>query len=296
MPAPLEAYGKEALVKQNPHADFAAVEASRPEYSFEASWTTSKTPSPSWQPCDGASRGGWEQKSIAIDPQSPPRTVNQNYKLMISSTISRPIALVSTVSTDGRYQNLAPFSYFNNVANDLPLYSLSFHGEDANVSLRNLQETGELSISIVSDWFLEAANFTSVNTPPHISEWPLSGLHPVKSLKIRPSHVAESAFSMEYRVHSSTPIFSKTVFKKDGTLKRTATLVLAEAVMFNVQEDVIDEQRETVDIKVLRLVWRGGGTTYGNCFGGWETPRPDAFRVLRENQRVKDILQDANDA
>ncbi|KAH6677714.1 hypothetical protein B0J14DRAFT_584995 [Halenospora varia] len=291
MPAPIEAYDKEALVQRNPHKDFATVEASRPDYNPEAVWIPSKTPNSSWKPGDGASREGWDKKSIAIDPHSPGRTVNQNYKLMISSTVPRPIALVSTVSADGTCKNLAPFSYFNNVSNDPPLYSLSFHGEEANDSLRNLLETGELSISIVSDWFLEAANFTSVNTPPQISEWMVSGLHPAKSSKVAPPHVAESAFSMECRLHSTIPIYSKTVCREDGSPVRTATLVLAEALMFHVREDAIDEKRETVDIRVLRPVWRGGGITYGNCFSGWETPRPDAFRILRQTSPVKDILQ-----
>lgn len=43
----------------------------------------------------------------------------QNYKLMISSTVPRPIALVSTISADGKSSNLAPFSYFQNVCDDV---------------------------------------------------------------------------------------------------------------------------------------------------------------------------------
>jgi flavin reductase (DIM6/NTAB) family NADH-FMN oxidoreductase RutF len=177
------------------------------------------------------------------------------------------------------------------VASDPPMYSISFAGKEANDSLTNLLETGELCISIVSDWFLEAANFTSVNTPPHLSEWPLAGLHPLKSSKVRPPHVAESAFSMECKLHSVTPLFSKTKVNNDGTPERANTLVLVEAVLFHAREDAIDRKRETVDIKVLRPVWRGGGITYGTCFGGWETPRPDSFRALREIQPIKDILQ-----
>ncbi|KUJ16067.1 flavo protein-like protein oxygenase [Mollisia scopiformis] len=287
----VEAYDKEALVKRNPHVDFPAVEASRPDYDGLRSWIPSKTPNPKWQPGDGASRSGWEQhRMIAIDPDSHDRTVNQNYKLMISSTVPRPIALVSTVSADGLCRNLAPFSYFNNVSNDPPLYSLAFHGAEANDSLRNLLETGECCISIVSDWFLEAANFTSVNSPPKISEWELSGLHPKASDIVKVSYVGEAAVSMECQLHSTQTIWSKTVVDDDGKPIRTATLVLVEAVMFHVREDAIDEKRETVDTKVLRPVWRGGGIMYGTCFDGWETPRPDAFRVLRGTQRVLEIL------
>jgi flavin reductase (DIM6/NTAB) family NADH-FMN oxidoreductase RutF len=310
----IEAYDKEALVQRNPHADFPAIEATRPNYDPTTFWIPTKTPKPSWKPGDGASMDGWHGKRmVTIDPHEPGRTSNQNYKLMISTTVPRPIALVSTISADGKRQNLAPYSYassytplapllsyliflthsryFNNVASDPPMYSISFAGKDANDSLTNLLETEEMCISIVSDWFLEAANFTSVNTPPHLSEWPLAGLHPLKSSKVRPPHVAESAFSMECKLYSVTPLFSKSKVNEDGTPERANTLVLVEAVMFHAREDAIDQKRETVDLKVLRPVWRGGGITYGTCFGGWETPRPDSFRALRETQPIKSILQ-----
>jgi flavin reductase (DIM6/NTAB) family NADH-FMN oxidoreductase RutF len=210
---------------------------------------------------------------------------------MISSTVPRPIALVSTISTDGRIENLAPFSYFNNVCNDPPLYSISFHGELPTDSLRNLLETEECCISIVSDWFLDATNMSSVNTPPNISEWPLSGLQVSKSDVARPGCVAESAFSMECKLHGIVPIFSKNEVDGKGENRRTAMHVLVEGVMFHVREDSIDEKRDTVDIKVLRHVWRGGGITYGSCFEGWETPRPGPFREVREAEAVRDILE-----
>lgn len=70
----------------------------------------------------------------------------QNYKL-ISSTVPRPIGLVSTVSKDGSSTNLAPVLYFQNVCNDPPLYSLCFVGKGEPVgSLRNLLDTGECCI------------------------------------------------------------------------------------------------------------------------------------------------------
>jgi flavin reductase (DIM6/NTAB) family NADH-FMN oxidoreductase RutF len=288
----VEAFDKEALVKRNPHADFPTVQASRLDFEASKNWAYSKTPNPTWQPGDGASSDDWKtHKLLAIDPLDPTRTANANYKLMISSTVPRPIALVSTVTADGSCQNVAPFSYFNTVSVDPPLYSVSFVGKDANDSLNNTLATGEMCISIVSDWFLEAANFTSVNTPPQMSEWPFAGLHPIKSRIVKPPYAAESAFSMECKLHSSIPILSKTDVGEDGLPVRTATLVLVEAVMYHVREDVIDKKLETIDIEKLRPVWRGGGITYGACFDGWETPRPEAFSKLLETTRVQGIVE-----
>ena len=138
---PVEAPDKEALVDRNPHRDFASVEAARPPFDPSASWTLSKTPSPQWQPGDGAVTAAWKSRTFAsIDPAAPDRTVNQNYKLFISTTVPRPIAICSTLAKDGT-PNLAPFSYWQNVctdvcvACDVPLRHLSVSISDLEMCL-----------------------------------------------------------------------------------------------------------------------------------------------------------------
>lgn len=99
---PIEAFDKACLVNRNPHADFPTVEASRPDYDISKIWSYSKTPNPVWQPGDGASSQEWRNhKLLGIDPADPCRTANATSKLMISSTVPRPIALVSTITADG---------------------------------------------------------------------------------------------------------------------------------------------------------------------------------------------------
>lgn len=155
--AVLEAPDKEALVNRNPHGDFSAVQASRPDYDSSCQWKLTKTPNPTWTYGNGANNDAWrQQSSIEIDPDEPTRSSNLNYKLMISSTVPRPIALLSTVSCSG-VQNVAPFSYFQTVCADPPLYSISFVGEEPNDSLRNVLQTKEAYISIISDSLVEAA-------------------------------------------------------------------------------------------------------------------------------------------
>jgi hypothetical protein len=117
---PIEAEDKEALVKRNPHANFAEVEAKREPYNNDREWTLRKCPKPDWKPGDGANSDVWRShKHIAIDPWEQGREINLNYKLMISATIPRPIALCSTVTADGKTKNIAPFSYFQCVSTDV---------------------------------------------------------------------------------------------------------------------------------------------------------------------------------
>jgi hypothetical protein len=119
-PVPIEAPDKEAEIKRNPHEDFAAVEAVRPPYSTSLRWELSKTPKPDWKIGDGAIAEGYKNHEfLSIDPYEDGRSTVLNYKLMISCTVPRPIALVSTVTEDGLTRNLAPFSYFQCVTTDV---------------------------------------------------------------------------------------------------------------------------------------------------------------------------------
>jgi flavin reductase (DIM6/NTAB) family NADH-FMN oxidoreductase RutF len=147
-------------------------------------------------------------------------------------------------------------------------------------------DTKECTINIISDWFIEAANFSSINTPPQVSEWPLTGLHAASSIEIKPATVAESAFSIECKLHSLQNI-------TNGEGIRTATLVLVEAVVWHIRDDVIskDPAKATADLMLLRPVWRGGGITYGTCFQGFELPRPAAWREMRVKQGFETVLE-----
>lgn len=116
---PIEAPDKEAIIKRNPHGNWDEVEASRPDYDSSNAWTVSKTPKPSWKAGDGATSDEWKKHNrIAIRPYENGRTTVQNYKLMISTTVPRPIAVVTTTSSQG-VSNMAPFSYFQNVCADV---------------------------------------------------------------------------------------------------------------------------------------------------------------------------------
>lgn len=52
---------------------------------------------------------------------------------------------------------------------------------------RNILETKEFVVNIISEWFVEAANFTSIDAPFEVSEWDLSKLTETKSQHVKPS-------------------------------------------------------------------------------------------------------------
>ncbi|KAL4936997.1 hypothetical protein BDV06DRAFT_82412 [Aspergillus oleicola] len=280
-----EADDREAAIKRNPHTDFAAVERSRPKFQHEELKFT-KTPKPNWQPGDGSTSDDWEKHEfVTIDPDEEGRGQWMNYKLLISATVPRPIALASTVSKDGRTANLAPFSFWQCAAVDPPMYSISFTSRTANDTLTNLLATKEMCISMTSEWLIEAANFASVNTPRHVSEWPMTGLTQKASDLVKPAHVAESPYSVECKLHSVQDFFSK----RDPSV-RTSTLVVVEVIRFHIWSDAIAEDRGTADVTKLHPVFRAGGITYGTCPSMFEIPRPVAFRELKDDEKIKPLI------
>ncbi|KAI8627417.1 hypothetical protein F5Y19DRAFT_178611 [Xylariaceae sp. FL1651] len=289
------------------HPDFKTVEASRPDWDTSAGFRFTKTADPSWTPGSGAnsldSNSSSSRKHIAIDPYEPGRPAGLNYKLLISAITPRPIGFISTRSgprsssaesqgqqqgqnDDGRKEekgeeeeeeeetlNLAPFSYFNVVNNDPPLFTLGIASPLARPkdTLRNLVANGECTVNIISEHFLEAANATSVDAPPGCSEWAISGLTPVADCAtVRAPRVGEAVFSVECRVESIREFESRAT---PG--RKTGCLVVLEGTRFWAREDaVVDEQRSMVAPEVLRPVSRLGGIGYGRLTEAVELPRP----------------------
>lgn len=262
----------EAAVKRNPHPDFESVQASRPQYE-KREWKFSKTVDPNWTYGSGANDGGasLEKNHIEIDPNAQGRQSVQNYKLLISGIVPRPIGFLSTRSKDGSSTNLSPFSYTQVVCHDPPIFVIGFSSgmDRAKDSLRNLIESGECCINIISEHFIEAANATSIDAPYGVSEWALSGLHPAPCSKVKCSRVRESVFSIEGK------LIEKREFESTATPgKKTGVMALVEGIRFWVREDAIDETQSLIDPNVLRPMSRLGGISYGRTVDGLEIPRP----------------------
>ncbi|CAE6420586.1 unnamed protein product [Rhizoctonia solani] len=206
------------------------------------------------------------------------------YRLMISGIIPRPIAFVSSLSTDGT-PNLAPFSYFSMVSHNPPLISVSFtHGptrqKDSSI---NIRETKQFTVNIISEPWVEGANWTSTDAPYETEEWVGSGLTKAESTFVKPARVKESAFSMECE------LFSLQDISPPGSDVVTGTLVLGHVKAIHVRKDVwLDDGKGIgmVDPAKLRAVSRMGGITYGRVGGGFEIPRPVWANIEDEVARI----------
>ncbi|PLN83452.1 hypothetical protein BDW42DRAFT_164931 [Aspergillus taichungensis] len=255
-----------------PGTDFSKVQASRPDFRHaEAVYT--KPPHPAWQKGEGANDGGesLQKNHVEIDPYAEGRSPASNYQLLISGVVPRPIALISTKSKDGQTTNLAPFSYSNVVSYDPPMFTVGFVGalDKAKDSLRNLTETGECVINIISEHFVEAANATAVNAPYGVSEWEISGLHQAPTSVVQPARVKESILAIEGKL-----VEVKEFESRANPGQKSGVLAIIEGVRFWVRDDAINEEKSVIDLKVLKPISRLGGIQYGRTTEAFEIPRP----------------------
>ena len=257
----VEAAAKHALR----HPNFKEVEASRPTWDEGSQpFHYTQTPNPSWAFGDGvnhvqaqASVTATSANHIPIEPYAADRNLMDNYKLLASAIVPRPIAFVSTRSRDGSSENLAPLSFFQLVNVDPPIFALAVTSPlaEAKDTLLNLLESRECVINIISEGFVEAANATSIDAPYGVSEWGISGLTPLRDCRtVKAARVKESIFSIEAKLESVREFTSRS---NPGA--KSGSLELVEASYFWAREDAINKEKNLLDIAVRTQYSLGNG-------------------------------------
>src|SRR5512139_1885777 len=121
---------------------------------------------------------------------------------MSSVIVPRPIASISTISTNGK-PNLAPYSFFNAVSGSpLTIMFAAARHKDGRPkdTLRNAQETGEFVVNIVDEDLAQAMNQTAGEYAYGIDEFEMAGLETAPSIDVRAPRVALAPVAMEARL------------------------------------------------------------------------------------------------
>ena len=95
----------------------------------------------------------------------------------------RPIGWIASKGADGSF-NLAPYSFFNAVSEDPAMVIFSVQSDSETHikdSLRNIEETGEFVVNIVSQAQFDAMNISSGTYPYGENEFTHAGLDMVPS-------------------------------------------------------------------------------------------------------------------
>ncbi|KIJ37323.1 hypothetical protein M422DRAFT_231978 [Sphaerobolus stellatus SS14] len=194
---------------------------------------------------------------------------------MISGIIPRPIGFVSTLSEKNEH-NLAPFSWFNMISHNPPtvMISCTHSGRPRDTTL-NIKATKEFTANIISEPFVNLANFTSVDAPPGHSEWSGSGLTMAPSISVKPPRVKESAFSVECELYHFLEL------SPPGSQEVTQAVIIGLVKKIHVRNDVLNE-KGTIDPAVFRPVSRLGDISFARLGDAFRIPRDQWTKVGEE--------------
>ncbi len=198
---------------------------------------------------------------MILDPDELSRL--DRYRWMIGAIVPRPIAFVSTVSPEG-VTNLAPFSFFNGICSTPPILSLAIgrkKGGEPKDTLRNLTQTGELVVNLVTEPMGQAMVATSGNWPAEVSEFAECGFSEAPSQKVRAPRVAQSPLSLECSLVQTLEV---------GAIP--TTLVLAEVQLIHVADEVLVDGFP--DPAKLAPLGRLGGQSYAGLGPVIQIDRP----------------------
>ncbi len=202
----------------------------------------------------------------SFDPKNC--NVSQLQALLSSAVAPRPIALASTIDSEGN-PNLSPFSFYNIFSANPPILIFSparrVRDNTTKHTLHNVAAVKEVVINVVSYDIIQQMSLSSTEYAKGINEFDKAGFIMLKSDKIRPFRVAESPIQMECRVNEIKPL---------GMDKGAGNLVICEVLKMHVSEAVMTDNN-TIDQEKLDLVARGGGSYYIRAREGFlEIPKP----------------------
>jgi flavin reductase (DIM6/NTAB) family NADH-FMN oxidoreductase RutF len=188
------------------------------------------------------------------------------YKLLVSTVVPRPIALVTTVDGEGRI-NAAPFSFFNAVSSVPPVVVLGIspgvNGDDGYKDTEhNIRDTGEFVVNLVDEALAERMNICAVDFPRAIGELQMAELTPVPSAEIRPPRILESPVSFECRRITGLSLGPRSV------------LEVGRVIHIHIRDDLVDPEKYYVATEKMRLIGRMHGR-------GWYARTSDLFLMDR---------------
>lgn len=177
-------------------------------------------------------------------------TARQGYNLLTGLIAPRPIALITSLDVDGRI-NAAPYSAFNYLCTDPPVVAIGVGnlpgrevvGKD---TARNIRNTRQFVVNVVTDDITEAMNVCAIDFPPGVNELEMAGLTPESSSIVSVPRIREAHAALECREFSTIEIGN-------------SRIVLGQVVAIYVDDTFVDTNGPYIRTEELGLMGRMNG-------------------------------------
>jgi flavin reductase (DIM6/NTAB) family NADH-FMN oxidoreductase RutF len=177
-------------------------------------------------------------------------TPRKSYNLLIGVVAPRPIALITSRDVDGRL-NAAPYSAYSYLCSEPPLIAIGVGnlpgpevvGKD---TARNIRNTGEFVVNIVTEDIAEAMNTCAIDFPPGVNELEMAGLTTEPSSLVSVPRIKEAHAALECREFSTIEIGK-------------SRIVLGEVLAIYVEDRFVDPQGPYIKTEELHLLGRMNG-------------------------------------
>jgi len=123
---------------------------------------------------------------------------------------------------------------------------------------RNIQDTGEFMINLVTEDLLDAMNLSAADFPAEESELESAGLEVAPGIQIQAPRLAAAQASLECRLHQVVPLGANQLF-------------IAEVVQFHVADQLIDPQLHITNFSPIGRL--GSPAVYFRTTDRFDLPR-----------------------
>ncbi len=200
------------------------------------------------------------------DAAGPHGLKHNPFKALISP---RPIGWISSADKEGNL-NLAPFSFFNAMADAPPIVVLGINGPHkeggAKDTLSNIKETGEFVTNMVTYELRDLMNATSQMVERAVNEFDLAGATTSPSNMVKPPRVTESPVNMECKL-------LEVVTLPTTNPEHVNSMVIGQVVGIHIDDSIIKDGM--VDMSKYRPLARLGYKDYSYVNEVFSLDRPD---------------------
>ena len=196
-------------------------------------------------------------------PKKNPFSIDP-YKSLI---FPRPIGWISSIDKKG-IVNLAPYSYFNAIADDPPqimfVAGASNKSSQKKDTLTNIMTTKEFVVNFATTATRKQMNLSSKGIHKDDDEFVLTKLKKRKSRLVKAPSVADSPVNLECKLLKS--------IKLKSSSRKFSTMVMGEVIGIYIKDSFIEKGR--VNSAAMRYVARMGYSEYTTVSSKFKMKRP----------------------